>query len=560
MCGIFVSYGPDVNSLKHNKLTNMLYHRGPDNQENLLINKKLIFGHTRLCIIDPNENSNQPFKDGNSIVLFNGMIYNFLEIKSELKKKYNFITKSDTEVISAAYKIWGKNCFERLNGMFSIVIYDIKKNEIIVARDRLGIKPLYFRKINNNYYFSSEIKPLLKLAPYSQDFKTVFNYFKYSFYENNKDTFFKEIKQFLPSHHYTFKNNKITLIKKYWSLENKIDPKNKINSLHEAKEIFNGEFNRIKKYYIRSDKKIGLLYSSGLDSNFILDLLNKDEKNISLLLTFGYKAKNITDEINDLRNSNIKKYIHKFTINEFLKNARNVQIEQEMPWGGPNVFFQGSLLKKAKNLNHNVILSADGADEIFGGYNKYINLGKINLDYINQAIDGSSPYEKELFKDNFFYKKNIKFDLPSKNKFDCARYLDICFSKLPRNFRFSDRYSMGKSVELRYPFLDHNLIETSFRLNRKLMISKNENKILLRQFFNNYSKKKHINSPQTQWFYDPRFKKKMSKICNDSPIFDKVLDKNKTKDYFNYFYKTQKNNSFKMWQIYNYDLWLKTFF
>ena len=86
MCGIFVSYGPNVNFSKHKKLTNMLYHRGPDNQENLLINNKLIFGHTRLSIIDPNKNSNQPFKDGNSIILFNGMIYNFLEIKSELQK------------------------------------------------------------------------------------------------------------------------------------------------------------------------------------------------------------------------------------------------------------------------------------------------------------------------------------------------------------------------------------------------------------------------------------------------------------------------------------------
>ena len=119
---------------------------------------------------------------------------------------------------------------------------------------------------------------------------------------------------------------------------------------------------------------------------------------------------------------------------------------------------------------------------------------------------------------------------------------------------------MGQSIELRYPFLDHKLIETSFRLDRKLMINKKVNKILLRQFFNNYSKKKHINSPQTQWFYDPKFKNKMLKICKESPIFDTVLDKNKTKDYFNYFYKTNRNNSFKMWQIYNYDLWLKTFF
>ena len=145
MCGIFVSYGPDVNFSKNKELTNMLYHRGPDNQENHKINNELIFGHTRLIIIDPNKNSNQPFRDGYSIILFNGMIYNFLEIKKKLKNKYNFKTNSDTEVISAAYKNWGEKCFEYLNGMFSIVIYDIKKKKIIIARDRLGIKPFFNR-------------------------------------------------------------------------------------------------------------------------------------------------------------------------------------------------------------------------------------------------------------------------------------------------------------------------------------------------------------------------------------------------------------------------------
>ena len=243
-----------------------------------------------------------------------------------------------------------------------------------------------------------------------------------------------------------------------------------------------------------------------------------------------------------------------------MANAQNVQLEQEMPWGGPNVFFQGALLKKAKKLDHKVVLSADGADEIFGGYDKYLNLNKINLNYINQAIDGTTPFNKSLFKNGFFFKKKIDLKLPFKNKFDNARYLDISFSKLPRNFRFSDRYSMGKSIELRYPFLDHILIENSFRLEKKLMINKTVNKIMLRKFFNNKTKKKHINSPQTQWFYETKLKKIMSNICKESPIFDKVLDKKKIKNYFNYFYEKKRNNSFKMWQIYNYDLWLKTFF
>ena len=112
-----------------------------------------MFGHTRLSIIDSSKASNQPFRDGYSIVVFNGLIYNYLEIKSKLKSFYNFKTKSDTEVISAAYKYWGKKCFKEFNGMFSIVIYDLRTKELIVARDRLGIKPLYYRKEKKIIFF-----------------------------------------------------------------------------------------------------------------------------------------------------------------------------------------------------------------------------------------------------------------------------------------------------------------------------------------------------------------------------------------------------------------------
>ena len=444
--------------------------------------------------------------------------------------------------------------------MFSIVIYDLKTKEIIVARDRLGIKPLYYRQFGGNLYLSSEIKPLLKLGNYRQDFQAIYNYFQFSFYEDVDKTFFEEVKQFLPNHYYVIKNNKISSKKCYWDLKKKINTQKKINSLEEAKNFFSLHFNRVSDYYSRSDRKIGLLYSSGLDSNFILNLLNKKQKNISLLLTFGFEAKNLEDEIAFVKNNVIENFIYRFKIDEFLYQTKKIQIEQEMPWGGPNVFFQGYLMQKAKDLGHRVVLSADGADEIFGGYNKYLNLKKVDAEYVNRAIDNSVPYHADIFKKKFNLNKKTKFILPNKNNFDCARYIDITFSKLPRNFRFSDRYSMSKSIELRYPFLDHELIEASFTLNKKLMINNNENKIIMRQFFKNNRKKKHINSPQTEWFYDKKFKNIMSKICNDSPIFEKVLDKKKIKKYYDYFYKKKRNNSFKMWQIYNYDLWLKTFF
>ena len=561
MCGIFVSYGPQINFLRFKKLTNDLIHRGPDNQSYFKINNNIMFGHTRLSIIDSSKASNQPFRDGYSIVVFNGLIYNYLEIKSKLKSFYNFKTKSDTEVISAAYKYWGKKCFKEFNGMFSIVIYDLRTKELIVARDRLGIKPLYYRKEKKNYFFSSEVKPLLKIEKYNQDLKTVCNYFQNSTYENNESTFYEEVKQFLPGRYYVFKDYRFQQVVNYWNLKNKINPKDKISSIQTAKEIFANEFERIKNYYTRSDRKIGLLYSSGLDSNFILNLMNRDDKKISLLLSFGFKAPNMKDEISNLSKHRIKSFTHRFDIDEFFKFSEKTQLEQEMPWGGPNVLFLGHLLRKAKGLKHNVVISADGADEIFGGYHKYLHLKKINSNYTNQAIDGSHPYSLNLFKKKLDAYKINKFNKNyNKNVYNYAKYLDITYSKLPRNFRFSDRFSMNQSVELRYPFLDHKLIELSFKLSKNLQINKNSNKIVLRKLFNHKRKKIHINGPQTEWFYNNKFKKKMYEIVNDSPIFDTVLNQNKVKNYIDYFYKKKRNNSFKLWQIYNYDLWLKAFF
>ena len=187
---------------------------------------------------------------------------------------------------------------------------------------------------------------------------------------------------------------------------------------------------------------------------------------------------------------------------------------------------------------------------------------KLDLNYISLAIDKTKPHSVELFTKN--YSKNISkettLDLPSNSFMDNARYLDFTLSKLPRNFRFSDRYSMGQSVELRYPFLDHKLIELSFKFSDKLLINQNQNKILLRKLFNDNKPKKHINSPQTNWFYEKEFIAYIDNLIRSSPMFDYGIDQVKCKSFVSNFYKRKQNNSFKLWQLVNYHLWIKNFF
>ena len=191
------------------------------------------------------------------------------------------------------------------------------------------------------------------------------------------------------------------------------------------------------------------------------------------------------------------------------------------------------------------------------------NFFHINKSYFNHHIDGTITDDYDLMHNNLIKKtydySKVKIKIPSTYNISNQRYLDIIYNKLPRNFRFSDRFSMNNSIELRYPFLDHELLELTFDLNQNNLISKKTNKILLRSLVKKYNikKKRHINGPQTEWMYKREMHEYLNKLSENSPIFDGYFDKKKTKNYINYFFNTKKNNSFKIWQIINLDLFLR---
>ena len=570
MCGITVSFGKNLNSKLHNQMTTDLVHRGPDSKNISIINRNLFFGHNRLKIIDLNNRSNQPMFAQKCHLVFNGVIYNYLELKKDLKDEFNFKTNSDTEVILASYLKWGKGCFQKFVGMFSIVIWDDRIKKLIVARDRLGIKPLYYKIIDKNIYISSETKPLLRVSNYKVNKKAIHNYFNFSLYEFKENTFFEKILQFLPGYVFEIDKNINFKKKKYWSLYDIVKKSNeiiKVKNINTAREMVENEIERIVKTYLRSDTKISLLYSSGLDSNALLNLVNVKKSKISLLLSFGFLSKKTKDELGYMKKQNIKHYKYRFKLSEFMRNLNKTQIQQEMPWSGPNPYFLSELLNFSKKNDHNVSLSADGSDEVFGGYNKYLSTERtkkhLDLDYISRAPDNTKPGNQNLLKQSLLNEEVESINIikcPSNNFLDNARYTDITTSKLPKNFRFSDRYSMNNSVELRYPFLDHKLIELSFRFSNNLFINQHKNKILLRKLYDDKRKKIHINAPQTSWLYNKKFKTFIFEELSDSPIYDYFLDKQKVLKYVNSFYEKKLNNSFKLWQIINYHIWIKNFF
>ena len=255
--------------------------RGPDKQKfyhaNIDNNKNIYLLHSRLSIIDLKDRSHQPFILDNYILIFNGEIYNYLELKKKIESKVNFKTKSDTEVILHYFRLYGSKCFDYFEGMWSLAIFDIKKNKLILSRDRFGEKPLYIMKKKEGIYFGSEIKYIKKLANL-QKLEINYNKINYflqfgykSIYKNN-DSFFKNIYQLKSSYFYEVNKNLNIKNNTYWLYNTKINNKLSLKgAISKAKDLFSKSL----ELRLRSDVPIALCLSGGIDSTTIASLAKK---------------------------------------------------------------------------------------------------------------------------------------------------------------------------------------------------------------------------------------------------------------------------------------------
>ena len=360
------------------KLSKVYPHRGPD-QIKSIVKKKYSLLFRRLKIIDLKERSNQPFssEDGKIDLVFNGEIYNYLELRKELSN-YNvkFRTQSDTEVILKCYQRWGTDFIKKLRGMFSIIILDNKKKIFVCYRDRLGQKPLFFSSFNQGLILSSEIKDIIFLKKkFSENSKTVSKYLLRGWCDDNNYTFFKDIYSFPPGNIGILKKNKI-ICKKYWDL--KISGKKRFNA-----EEFNQIFLDNLKIHLRSDVPLAFTLSGGLDSSSIL------KKSLEFKLK-DYKAYSFLS--NDKNENDEKKYIndfvkensinHSFVSNKnyFSKNIlEEINYFQDEPFSSISFLNQFVLRKKIAKDGFKVLLVGEGGDEVLGGYNRMF------IPYLNEV-------------------------------------------------------------------------------------------------------------------------------------------------------------------------------
>ena len=441
MCGILYTNYKNLPKNKFIDALNLLNHRGPDAQGFASL-KDHKFGHKRLKIIDLDNRSNQPMYSqcGNYLVIFNGEIYNFKELAKKYLKNIKLKTTSDTEILLELFTIYGSESLDLLDGMFAFVIYDIKKDSIFAARDRMGVKPLYIHQNSKGLIISSELAPIISLIDTVQyDSEGIRQYLKMrSFF--NQCTIYKNIKIFEPGSY--FKNNKKY---KYWDL-----PRG-TKELPSDQELVYLIEQSIKERE-QADVSIGSYLSGGLDSSLI-----SAKANINDTWTVGFKENN-EFKWSTMVAKKIQTNHHevRITENEFLLTARDIIQKTKRPLSVPNEVLLYKMTKEVKTLN-TVVLSGEGADELFFGYDRIFSWANSSKNFDISKFDKLYSYGSH--KDFEIIESIIEPYLESGETIDIiSRFFQI--GHLEGLLLRLDSSTMLNSVEARVPFVDNRkLIE-----------------------------------------------------------------------------------------------------
>ncbi len=513
---------------------NLIKHRGPDYQKEWISdNRGTIMAHARLSIIDL-KSGNQPFTEDNSryTIVFNGEIYNYKEIKKYLNLKP--LTNSDTEILLLSYIKLKEKCLNILRGMFTFCIYDKLENSVFIARDRFGIKPLFFTKYKSGIVFSSEIKGLIPFMRNKEiNNNGLSDYFNFQFCLNNK-TLFKHIDEFPKASFAFFKNGKLIRKDKYWENKYEIDREHNEKWFLEKLRYLMKETISL---HCRSDVPIASYMSGGIDSTLI-SLLSINERNTQNPQAYvgRYISHDGFDEsqyaLNACKNINLKCNIITIKPKDFIDNFENLIWHLEQPFAGPGSFGKYMVSKKA-SASHKVILGGQGGDEIFGGYSRYliayldlcinnqisgkVESNKINLNDISDTLSTLNSYKpliKEFFSNGLFddfhkrywrlinkvnnYKCLIKNEYLNNTYKDFEKLFNTNFKELspfnkmtrfdfntllPALLNVEDRVSMAHGLEARVPFLDHEIIELVSSIPTEIKFRNGELKRLLRMSF-----------------------------------------------------------------------------
>ena len=612
MCGIAGIFNPNQDLvIQKNECQNMLQsiiHRGPDDSSIWQHQIGLTLGHNRLSIIDLSEISNQPFHYQECTIVFNGEIYNYLEIKNELKKKgYEFKTQSDTEVLVAAYKAWGTSCVERFMGMWAFVIYDHTKNLIWASRDRFGIKPFYYIFENGAFYFASEYKALKTLPVFKKDlnYNHIYRFVQMGWVDYNDETFYKNLHQLKSSHNLTIKNGNLN-VNQYWGINNFENNIIKSNDNQDFISIFNHLIIESVNLHMRSDVSIGSCLSGGIDSSSIASIVGQYHKDLNYnTFTIFFDGPNEVDErpyANEVTNkfSNLKPHFYKPTENEIAENFDKIMYFQDVPINGSSHISQYFVMQLAKSHGAVVLLDGQGSDEYLAGYlhsfyrhiadgllstnplngiQRWQDFGRVQqFSFKEKAIRFAKSVATGIFNENeIYYKeylhaqpflaksKHRVFELatPKTNRLNQFLYNLLFTTSLPTLLHFEDRNSMAFSIESRVPFLDHRLVEFAFSIPNNLKINQGVTKHILRESLrgilpdaiaNRMDKKGFVTPGEVKWLRGP-----LKYLIEDIDYSNlSMLDTHKVRQLIQAYKNGDNSNAKLVWRVATLSRWLKS--
>ena len=603
ICGIIRFDNKSVQEAHLREMMRTMKHRGPDD-DGVFVKENIGLGFVRLSIIDLTLAGHQPMfsTDKRYVILLNGEIYNYIELREELQRKdYIFRSGSDTEVLLNSFIEWGESFLHKLNGMFAFVILDTLANELFAARDRFGIKPFYYYHDQNQFIFASDIPPILTIVDHEREPEdsVIFDYLVFNRTNHSKKTFFRNIQKLQHGHTLTVKPGMVN-IDRWYSLPDQISH---YNSIRFNDKDFLDEFKSSINLQLRSDVPVGTCLSGGLDSSAITALVLNNKQDVDLhSFSAVYRKNQKGDEseyIAEFKEKNLKLHYTFPTDESLLEDINDFIVTMSEPFPTTSIYAEYKVMELAKNYC-TVLLNGQGADELLAGYHYFYgyyfrDLMKSNSwgKFLNEVFQYTSTHKSiyglktlgfsmsprslrhfknhdfmdQDFYNDFYNKTNSLFDVFYKSKTLKEFLINHFEYKFEHNLLWADKTGMKFSLETRFPFLDHNLVEKTLSIPTDNYIKNGYTKVIMRNALKGILPEKirmrkdkvGFSTPEADWFKN----KKLQAILEDVIESDSF----KGRGYFNVkqckkeFKSFQNYNKYnpEFWKWINLELWFRSF-
>lgn len=619
MCGItgkiFFSKERNIEKAELKQMADVIQHRGPDD-EGFYINKNVGLGFRRLSIIDL-QTGHQPLSndDGSKWIIFNGEIYNFVELRDELiKKGYSFKTKTDTEVILKMYEEYGVHCVDFLRGMFGFAIWNDEKKQLFCARDRFGIKPFYYYKDNEKLVFGSEIKSILKSGNVDKSLSddALDSYFAFGYITSDL-SIYKEIKKLQPAHYLllSFAPEARIEIEKYWEIL--FEPDDSKTEQQWCEEIESALSESVKLHMI-ADVPLGAFLSGGIDSSSVVAIMAKNSNQPIKTFSIGFKEQ----KYNELQFAREVAEKYHCEHHEEIVEPESMSLLPKLVGAYDEPFADSSAIptyyvSKLARKYVTVVLSGDGGDELFAGYNSYKHLKRVYSDIFNLRSPSLNKFfwgnvyklipeyskgktrtyyyskdrnlipayqnvwsraERKRLLLNYglvdhqntseYFKERILKGRPDYDFISNMQNLDLQTYMVDSILTKVDRASMLNSLEVRVPLLDHKFSELSFKIPWNLKFNRGEQKYILKKAMMPYLTSNILNHPK-QGFGVPLefwFKDDLKEYVNDTLLslnskLSRFLNKKYVSEIIHKNQSSTKDFSSRIWPLIFFEEWLR---